>query len=302
MDDLTEVMRLACAGMGLESRGAELVQHAANALYRLPASGVMLRPSPGPAEQLVRVAGALEAAGVPIGKLAPGVPQAFDAAGWAATAWVLHPALAVRLPTAELAGPLTSLHAARLPIALPPWDLVGAIAAYLARHHIPEPWVRRELLALRLTASALTQRLLTLCDEIADDLTRVHWALPPGTVHGDAHPGNLLRTAEGAAVLCDLDSVAWGPREADLMPAAHGVTRFGRDRADYDRFASRYGYDVLTSPAWPVLHRLRDLQLAFYLLPRPPADHTASAELAHRVKTVLTGDQNARWHRFTAYA
>ena len=53
-----------------------------------------------------------------------------------------------------------------------------------------------------------------------------------------------------------------------------------------------------TAPAWPVLRRLRDLQLAVYRLAEPPPGD----ELALRVRTVLSDDDGARWHRFPGAA
>jgi Ser/Thr protein kinase RdoA (MazF antagonist) len=118
-----------------------------------------------------------------------------------------------------------------------------------------------------------------------------------GTVHGDAHTGNLLRSPSGVPVLCDLDDVSWGPREVDLVPAAHAVGRFGRDSGDHARLVRRYGFDVRESSAWPVLRRLRDLQLAVYRLPELPG-LPAAGELAHRLRTVLSGDGAAVWRRY----
>jgi aminoglycoside phosphotransferase (APT) family kinase protein len=42
------------------------------------------------------------------------------------------------------------------------------------------------------------------------------FAFPPGPVHGDAHPGNLLRDASGEVLLIDLEAFHQGPREWDL--------------------------------------------------------------------------------------
>ncbi|MBM2623848.1 phosphotransferase [Actinoplanes sp. LDG1-06] len=296
MDD---VVADVCARMGLDGGDACLVQRSANVLFRLPGEGVMLRLSPQSVDGLVRIALDLARAGVPIGELTSRVPQALVSGDWRATAWELHPALDGRLPAADLARPLAALHAAKLS-GLPGWDLVGTIRDFLAPlRSVGSAWAYERL---GLPTAELVERLLARCDEIERALTTVAWTLPTGTVHGDAHPGNLLRATDGRVLLCDLDTVAEGPREVDLVPAAHGVARFGRDRRDYESFAERYGFDVLGAPAWPVLRRLRDLQLAVYLLPRPPADPVASAELEHRLRTVLDGDDNARWHRFTAFA
>ena len=125
--------------------------------------------------------------------------------------------------------------------------------------------------------------------------------LPVGAVHGDAHTGNLLRLPTGEPVLCDLDTVSRGPVEVDLAPVAHGVTRMGRDTDDYERLVRRYGFDVRESPAWPALRRLRDLQLAVYLLRDLPGGAVA-AELARRLTTLLTDDERAVWRRYPGAA
>jgi hypothetical protein len=296
MDD---VVADACHQMGLDGSDASLVQHSANALFRLPKAGVMLRLSPEPVDYLIRVTRVLAAAGAPVADLAPGVPQPVRAPGWWATAWTLHPTLSNRLPAAALASPLAALHTVELP-GLASWSLIGAIRASLTPlSTIDSTWTR---VHVGVSMAELIGRLLARCDEIEHELATVTWTLPVGTIHGDAHPGNLLRTATGRVVLCDLDTIASGPRETDLVPAAHGVTRFGRDRADYERFAQWYGFDLLGAPSWPTLRRLRDLQLAIYLLPRPPADPAASHQLEHRLRTVLRDDDSAQWHRFTAFA
>ncbi|MFI6073789.1 phosphotransferase family protein [Actinoplanes sp. NPDC051343] len=296
MDD---VVADACHQMGLDGSDARFVQHSANALFRLPKAGIMLRLSPEPVDYLIRITRALTAAGVPVAHLAPGVPQPVNAAGWWATAWTLHPILPNRLPAAALARPLATLHRVELPN-LASWNLVSAIRALLMPLSTADStWPR---VHLGLSMPQLIGRLLACCDEIEHGLATATWALPAGTIHGDAHPGNLLRTATGRVVLCDFDTIARGPRETDLVPAAHGVTRFGRERADYERFAERYGFDLLNAPCWPILRRLRDLQLAIYLLPRLPADPVTSQQLEHRLRTVLGDDDSARWHRFTAFA
>jgi hypothetical protein len=64
---LDDVVAAVCARMGLDGAGATLVQHAANALFRLPRAGVMLRLSPQPVDHLVRVATATTTGASPTG-------------------------------------------------------------------------------------------------------------------------------------------------------------------------------------------------------------------------------------------
>jgi hypothetical protein len=284
-----------CRAWGLDPEDAEPVQHAAHAVVRLPRAGVLLRLTPTPSSDpfSVRVAAALTEAGVPTVRLWAAEPAVAE--GWSATAWhLLPPPPPGRYPAADLAGPLSALHRSRLPISLPAWDLAGAVEAALHRP-IPPDWARQEC---GMSPGELRERLTGICRGISRELSAVEWTLGPGTVHGDAHTGNLLHDPERGPVLCDLDTIAWGPPEADLAPAAHGVRRFRRDPRDYERLATAYGYDVRDSPGWPALCRLRDLQLAVYLLPSPPP----GGEPAHRVRTVLDDDHDAVWHRFAGYA
>ncbi|MEU8818265.1 phosphotransferase [Actinoplanes sp. NPDC048796] len=276
---------------------ADPLQHSVHAVIRFPRARVVIRLSPDSLSDshLVRVAAALTEAGAPTVRL--WTPEPARAEGWSATAWhLLPPPPPERFPAAALAEPLRRLHRCRLPIELPPWDLPGTIHAAVNRP-LPPDWAPA---ALGLTTEDLRGRLAAICREIADELAAgpTFGELGVGTVHGDAHTGNLLRDPGRGAVLCDLDTVAWGPPEVDLVPAAHGVERFRRDPGDYGRLVEVYGFDVRDSPAWPALRRLRDLQLAVYPLARPPAGD----ELARRVRTVLDDDHDAVWARFGGYA
>jgi len=113
------------------------------------------------------------------------------------------------------------------------------------------------------------------------------------------HTGNLLVTATGPDLLCDLDSVATGPREWDLTPPAHGVVRMGRPRRDYDAFAAAYGFDVLAWDGWPVLRALRDLQMATSTLGAFDGRDDVAAQVAHRLRSLLAADATAVWTRCT---
>ena len=278
-----------------------MVQRSVNWTYRFPAAGVVLRLAVDSPEtdRLVQVAVELERLAVPAVRLAPEITQPVRLGGWAATVWRLLPAApAGRHPAADLAVPLRLLHASRPTLSLPAWDLLGSIRAMLhsaaVRRSLLDDWTRYHL---QQDAAELLARLHQHADYLACELAEARWTLPTSTVHGDAHTGNLLHTSDGRPVLCDLDSISIGPAEADLVPAAHALSRLGADPADYARMVRRYGYDVRDSPGWPTLRRLRDLQLATYRLPDPPGE-PAAKELTHRLNTVLTGNSATQWHRF----
>jgi hypothetical protein len=119
---------------------------------------------------------------------------------------------------------------------------------------------------------------------------------PAGLIHGDAHIGNLMRTASGQAVLGDWDHVATGPREWDLAQIHYMDRRFGRAGRDgINAFATAYGWDIRTWPGLDTLIAIREITgLAPYIRTardRPPYGQ----QLAYRLHTLQSGDTQARW-------
>ena len=60
------------------------------------------------------------------------------------------------------------------------------------------------------------------CDRMLHDVVT---DAPSVTVHGDLHPGNVVRW-RGELVLCDLDGLCRGPREVDLAKVLFHLDRF----------------------------------------------------------------------------
>lgn len=90
---------------------------------------------------------------------------------------------------------------------------------------------------------------------LLDALTRVRPFLPPGVVHGDVSPLNVLHTA-GGPVLIDIDFVARGPREYDLFSAARRHATGELDDGAYLGFCHAYGADVRGWDGFVVLDRI----------------------------------------------
>nr|WP_297429723.1 hypothetical protein [uncultured Actinotalea sp.] len=90
---------------------------------------------------------------------------------------------------------------------------------------------------------------------LLDALTGVRPFLPPGVVHGDVSPLNVLHTAAGP-VLIDIDFVARGPREYDLFSAARRHVTGELDDAAYRGFCRAYGADVRGWEGFAVLDRV----------------------------------------------
>lgn len=299
-----------CHAAGIDPAGATLVRYTMNAVYRIEHAGVVVRMAAraDAAKRTARVAAvaaAFERLGLPTARLAPGIPQPVHANGWSATIWTLLPQPAGhRFAPMDLASPLKVLHAVREPPrSLPEWDplhkarlrLTQIAEADQRRVAFTEHWAAN---SVGISLTALIERLGQWCDELTTRLDGVDWTLQHGLVHGDAHAGNLLFGLDGHVVLCDLDSVCVGPPEWDLIPAAHGVLRFGDDPRAYAAFVEAYGFDVTTCPSWDTLRQIRDLQVVTGVIGNLPGRPDVADALAHRLQTIMSGDTSPTWRRF----
>ncbi len=299
-----------CRQAGVDPTGAQLMRYTMNAVYLLPAAGVVVRMSTGRQAQarvsrVAQVATAFTALGLPTVRLATGHQRPIHANGWWATAWEYLPQPpGHRFAPVALAEPLRAIHTAGdLGVDLPEWDQIGKARDRLSLVDALDEAAAREL---RQWATALVgitiEEILSLLRHRADvlgaALKTIKWTLPPSVIHGDAHAGNLLLDHDGAVVICDLDSVALGPPEWDLVPAAHGALRFGDDPTYYRALATAYGLDITTCPAWETLRQIRELQLLTSVIANLPGRPEVARELAHRLRTGLAEDQTRIWHRY----
>lgn len=212
----------ACARAGLDARDATVLHVRANAVYHLPSDGVVVRlraASGSPDEVMTRFATAIEVTRWLRAQDFPAIePVSMDqpviAAGHVATFWRY-------VPVTERAGrDVTSLG--RLirelhslpppPVTLPAAEPLGSLRADI-RDSNSLPADQREWLLAR-------------ASELERQSSDTKWVLGPGLLHGDAHVGNLLH-APGGTMLCDWDSVSYGPREMDLVPTSMW-RRYGR--------------------------------------------------------------------------
>jgi aminoglycoside phosphotransferase (APT) family kinase protein len=94
-------------------------------------------------------------------------------------------------------------------------------------------------------------------------------------------------------MLCDWDSVSYGPREMDLVPTSMW-RRYGRPRAERDSFCAAYHVSPDELPGLPLLQQLRELQaLAAYI--RNAADPAFSAELTRRINSLQARTSDTLW-------
>jgi len=131
--------------------------------------------------------------------------------------------------------------------------------------------------------------------ETAADLEPIDWQLPAGLIHGDAHVGNVLAARTGTNLLIDLDAVARGHREWDLVPTAVSRLRFHGDLDSIQDFSTAYGFDLLDWTGWPVMRRLRELYMTSWLMSVANSGERRE-EVEHRMSCLAEGDEQAIWH------
>ncbi|WP_285601136.1 aminoglycoside phosphotransferase family protein [Kineosporia sp. NBRC 101731] len=327
--EITATVNAACRLLDLDPRGHTVLKFTNNAVLRLPRSGVVLRIAGSAAvgeraRRVVHVARLLEQHGVPAVRLfqPSGQPddQPLMIRGHEVTVW--HDVRPVRDPVPDdLAALLQAVHA--VPLQAPaapvvparrgrsrrrpsvpgqntgPMPSAAASSPSLVRWG-PVAGIRRRIASagqLPLDDLAFLQ---AETDAVALDLAALNdleSLLPAGLIHGDSFLGNVI-VGENGPVLCDFDSTCWGPREWDLTPIAVGALRFdyGGDLAA--RFAQAYGKDVQSWPGFPVLRRLRELQLVTSVLPVLAANPGLHPQWRFRVDSLRRGDAAARWSTY----
>ncbi|MGF1646937.1 MAG: phosphotransferase enzyme family protein [Kineosporiaceae bacterium] len=273
------VVRSGCELARRPVAGAEVVRAGEDALVRL-SDGVLARVWLSGRADLARhevaVARWLAAEGVPAVRPAPG-PALVEVGTRAVTFWAALPAH--RPAGSELvARALRRLHSLPIPRtpALPPVDPFRRVEPRLRRSALVTPGQRRALLA-RL------ERLRAAYGELPP-------GAPPAVVHGDAWAGNVVETDGGDVLLVDLVRVGVGPPEWDLVATALGRSTFGvMDDAEYHRFSTAYGRDVLAWPGFGVLRDIREIRVVAYALHAAEVDPAAADQAAVRVRDLLAG-------------
>ncbi|WP_406048329.1 aminoglycoside phosphotransferase family protein [Kribbella sp. NBC_00889] len=307
-DRLDTALRDIAGAAGIDPAGAVLLRYTMNAVYKLPAASLVLRIAPAAnrstVHRVTKIAHRLAELGLPTVRLAPGLEQPIETPDWTATAWTYLPQIpGQRHRQAELAHPLLAFHSLNdLGFPLPQWDPISraqsrletAAAARGDQLIYLQTWAASQV---RLDLSDLVGWLRKRALSVRGAAASAEWRLPTSVIHGDAHAGNLLTDMHGQSVLCDLDSVSTGPPEWDLVPAAHGVERFGDPREQYDELSAAYGFDLLSSPTWPTLRSIRELQIVTSVIGGLTGRPDVADELAHRLRSLIAGDTDT-WHRY----
>lgn len=288
-DKLHAVLAGICAEAGLDPTGAELIKFTNNAVFRLATVPVIVRIAGSAAVRrrvgnVIRVAHWLAESGIPAVRLLSGVAQPVMAAGQVATLWHAVPWVGAPPTGADLGSLLRDLHTVQAPPPnLPEWQPLRGIRQRLD-----------DAEGLNADEHAF---LVSKCDEIENELAEVSYVLSTGVIHGDATVANLIPGPSGP-VFCDFDSTSIGPREWDLTPVAFGRLRFNYTRDNQSPLADRYGFDVTTWDGFPVLWRLRELQLVTSVVPILRSNPGIRTQWRHRLETFKRGDTAAKWETY----
>ncbi|MFE2847407.1 aminoglycoside phosphotransferase family protein [Streptomyces scopuliridis] len=107
--------------------------------------------------------------------------------------------------------------------------------------------------------------------------------LPNCAVHGDAWPGNLVRTSTGP-LLMDLERFSVGPPEWDLVSTAVRRKTTGAATAEeYDEFCEAYGADVTEWTGYRTLAGIRELRMATYAARHAASNPEWTGQAQHRI-------------------
>jgi hypothetical protein len=277
------------ADLEIDDGDARLLRLTNNAVFALPAAGLVVRITRTRALHARVYKNATLGAwfadvDAPTIRLADGIDQPVAARELLATVWAWVPPTPPHPDASDLGVALRGFHGLGLPpFALPSWDPIGDARTRITDAEGLDPPDRDYLLAW--------------CDRLQPRLEAFASAADTGLVHGDAHAGNLVRGPDGRVLLCDFDATCAGPWQVDLVPAPANEARFG-PTGGHGKLAAAYGYDITEDPAWPLLQEARELKMIAAGAPILASAPGVAAEFRLRLDSVRDGDSSVRWTAF----
>jgi Ser/Thr protein kinase RdoA (MazF antagonist) len=284
-----------CEVVGLDPSEARLLRLGENAIFALAAAPIVVRIARSThalddVGKETRVARWLHEADYPAARLAD-IPEAITPIiidEHPVTFWQ-YIETAPRAPTpADLGRLLRRLHELEPPswLKLPSFNPFGRVRYRLQN---PPPSVDEEAVGF------LTRLFADMEPRLAELQFNFAW----GAVHGDAHPGNLMRCRSGEVLLIDFEGFSYGPREWDLsMSAAYRYGFDWQDEREYRSFAEAYGYDVAKWHGFPLLRAIRELTMTTWLMQLVDTDPAINDEFHQRISDLRTGKMPRRWKAF----
>jgi aminoglycoside phosphotransferase (APT) family kinase protein len=285
-------LQVACAEVGLDASGAELLRLGENAMYRLHHDPVVVRIARTRAylpdvEKEVAVARWLDSVGVPAVRLTKHSRQPLLVADTVITFWEFVPESTAPATVGDLARLLRQLHSLPVPDGVPLQPLDPF-------HRIPE-----RIRGARGIHSDDRAMLWDRYEDLNDRYHTVQFELPTAVIHGDANIGNVIHHIDGRVLLLDFDNFAIGPPEWDLTLTATYYSNFRwHSEAEYRQFSDVYGYDVMQLPGYPVLRDLRELHMLSWLVQNVAENARVAAEFRKRVATIRNGIMPRGWEPF----
>lgn len=275
-------MERACAHVGLSAEGAELIRLGENAVYRL-SEPVVVRVSRTLAylkdvRKEVAVSRWLADSRYPAVRALP-IDQPCVVGDHAVTFWESLTDVEDYGVPAEVAELLLRLHRLDLPrddLGIEPLDPFAKVDRRIESNG----WLSSE------DESFLRGRLADLRTAYAN----LSFALPEGVIHGDASVGNVIHDRAGRPTLIDLDGMATGPREWDLVLTALYYERHGwHTREEYEAFARIYGFDIMTWPGYSTLADIREFLMVTWLSQKAAHEERVAMEVRKRIDDLKSG-------------
>ncbi|QUF06338.1 aminoglycoside phosphotransferase family protein [Actinosynnema pretiosum subsp. pretiosum] len=275
------ILCAACPVVGFAPAYAALLRIGSNAVYRL-AQPIIVRISHGEkasAQRQVDVANWLKQVDYPATRALP-VQQPVEVDDYVVTFWSSASEREDYAPIDQVARLIRALHDLPAPeLPLPATNPFGQTRTDIELCANPElDFLTAPLEALQREYESLTFPLL------------------PGVIHGDANVGNVILDRDGDPLLIDLDNVATGPREWDLVQTAIFYERFGwHTEAEYRTFTEVYSFDIMTWSGYRVLADYREIAMTVWLARKAAGNPEAGAELTKRLAALRTGGSRADW-------
>ncbi|BCJ51815.1 aminoglycoside phosphotransferase [Actinoplanes sp. NBRC 14428] len=237
----------------LDTTDATLLRLTNNAVFALPAAGVVVRITRTHrlrrrVHKVAELGAWFPTVAAPAIRLADDIEQPVADGPLLATIWTYVKPNPPPPDSTDLGKVLRAFHRlGRPPFELPRWDPIGD--------------ARTRIFDAEALDKADRDYLLAWCDRLQPRLDAFANTAPSIPIHGDAHEGNLLRADDGRVLLCDFDATCVGPFQVDLVPPPANEARFG-PTGGHAKLADAYGYDVTTEPAWPLVRGHGILALA----------------------------------------
>jgi len=284
------VLTVACVSTGLDAADAVLIRFGENAIYHLPGSSAVGRVgrSVPAARKEVNVARWLAGHGYPAARALPDIEQPVIIEDAPVTFWEYIEDSGEAVSSAEFGKILHDLHALPHPsdFTLPDFAPMPKVEKRLEELSGQLPDVDLQFLRRRY-------------EKISKDFEEIEFVLPPGPIHGDAHPGNIMRPTGGTLTLIDFEDFAFGPREWDaaVLSVRHQAFGWASD-AEYRAYTDAYGFDPIDWSGFPVLRAARELNMTTWLAQSVSESPEIETEVRRRISD-LRDDQTPRhWRVF----